>query len=55
MSALDRQRQIELNIGRTFINAIWVDNAKFGNETHFVSFAAIVASRNGTEGSNFHI
>jgi hypothetical protein len=28
---LDRQRQIELNIGKTFINA------------HFVSFAAIVA------------
>ena len=49
MSALDRQRQTELNIGRsrTFINAIGMDSAKFGNETHFVSFAAIVATRNG--------
>jgi hypothetical protein len=55
MSALDRQRQIELNIGITFINAMGVDSAKFGNETHFVSFAAIVATRNGTEGSNIRI
>ena len=29
-----------------------MDSAKFGNEA---SFAAIIATRNGTEGSNFHI
>ena len=29
--------------------------SKFGNETHFLSFAAIVATRNGTEASNFHV
>ena len=55
MSALVRQRQIELNIRKTFINAIGVDSAKFGNEAHFVSFAPIVATRNGAEGSNFPI
>jgi hypothetical protein len=55
MSAFDRQRQIELNIRKTFFNVIGVDSAKFGNEAHFMSFAAIIASRNGTEGSNFHI
>ena len=32
-----------------------VDSTKFGNEAHFMSFAAIIATRNGTEGSNFHI
>ena len=32
-----------------------MDSAKFGNEAHFMSFAAIIATRNGTEGSNFHI
>ena len=32
-----------------------MDSAKFGNEAHFMSFAAITATRNGTEGSNFHI
>ena len=36
-------------------NAKRVDSAKFGNEAHFMSFAAIIATRNGTEGSNFHI
>ena len=57
MSALDRQREIrrELNIGKTFINAIGVDSAKFENEAHFMSFATTIASRNGTEDSNFHI
>jgi hypothetical protein len=44
MSAFDRQRQIKLNKGKTFINAIGVDSAKFGNE------AAILASRNRTKG-----
>ncbi len=29
--------------------------SKFGNETHFLSFAAIVATRNGTEGSNLFV
>jgi hypothetical protein len=48
MSAFDRQRQIELNIGKTFINAIGVDSVKFGNEAHFMSFTAIITSRNGT-------
>ena len=32
-----------------------VDSTKFGNEAHFMSFAAIIATRKGTEGSNFHI
>ena len=40
---------------KAFINAKKVNGAKFGNEAHFVSFAAIIATRNGTEGSNFHI
>jgi hypothetical protein len=51
---LDRKRQIELNIGKTFINAKGMDSAKFGKEMHFVSFAAVVATRNRTQGSNFH-
>jgi hypothetical protein len=55
MSALDRRRQLELNIGKMFVNAIGVDSARFGNEAHFMSFAASVATRNGTEGSNFYI
>ena len=29
--------------------------SKFGNKTHFLSFAAIVPTRNETEGSNFHV
>jgi hypothetical protein len=37
----------------TCINTIVVDCAKFGNEEHFISFVSIVASRNGTDGSNF--
>ena len=42
-----------LNIRKAFIiNARRVNSAKFGYEAHFMSFAAIVASRNGTEGSN---
>ena len=32
-----------------------MNSAKFGNKTHFMSFAAIIATRNGTEGSNFLI
>ena len=44
-----------LNVTETFINAKRMDSAKFGNEAHFMSFAAIIATRNGTEGSNFHI
>ena len=41
-----------LNIRKAFINANRVDSAKFGYEAHFMSFAAIVASRNRTEDSN---
>ena len=44
-----------LNVTKTFINAKRVDCAKFGNEAHFMSFAAIIATRNGTEGSSFRI
>jgi hypothetical protein len=43
MSAFDRQRRTVLKIGKTFIKVIGVGSAKFGNEAHFVSFAAIVA------------
>jgi hypothetical protein len=32
-----------------------MDSAKFGNKAHFMSFATVIAARNGTEGSNFHI
>jgi hypothetical protein len=55
MSAIDRQGQMELDIGNTFINTRGVNSAKFGYEAHFMSFASIVASRNGTEGLNYHI
>ena len=51
MSAIDRQGQMELYLGKAFVNTRGV----FGYEVHFMSFAAIVASRNGTEGSNYHI
>jgi hypothetical protein len=34
-----------------FINAIEVDSSMFGNEMHFISFVAILSSRNGTEGT----
>ena len=53
-SVTDKDR-CALNVTKTFINAKRVDSAKFGNEMHFMSFAAIIATRNGTEGSNFHI
>ena len=42
MSAIDRQGQMELNIGKAFINTRGVNSAKFGYEAHFMSFAAIV-------------
>ncbi len=32
-----------------------VYGSKFGNETHFLSFTAIVATKNWTDGSNFHV
>jgi hypothetical protein len=44
-----------LNIRKAFINTRRVNSAMFGYEAHFMSFATIVASRNGTEGSNYHI
>ncbi len=45
MSEKVRQRQVTLNEGKTLVNT----------NTHFLSFAAIVATRNGTEGSNFNV
>jgi stringent starvation protein B len=38
---IGKDRQIKLNIGKTFINAMRMDNAKIGNEAHFMSFVAI--------------
>jgi hypothetical protein len=55
MSTIDRQEQMELNMEKAFIHTRGMNSAKFGYEAHFMSFAAIVASRNGTEGSNYHI
>ena len=40
---------------RLLIPINWVYGSKFGNEAHFLSFAAIIATRNGIEGSNFHV
>jgi hypothetical protein len=52
MSAIDRQGQMELNIGKAFINTRKVNSARFGYEAHFMSFAAIVNcfQKSGTEG-----
>ncbi len=55
MSEQVRQRQVTQNEGKTLVNTKEEYGSKFGNETHFLSFAAIVATRNGTEGSNFHV
>ena len=55
MSEQVRQRQVTLNEGKTLVNTKGVYGSKFGNQTHFLSFAAIVATRKGTEGSNFHV
>ena len=55
MSEQVRPRQVSLNEGRTLVNTKGVYGSKFGNETHVLSFAAIVATRNGTKGSNFHV
>jgi hypothetical protein len=44
---------MELNIEKMLINVIGMDSAKFGNEAHFISFAVIIAFRNGTEGIEF--
>ena len=53
MSEQVRQRQVTLNEGKMLINTKGVYGSKFGNETHLLSFAAIVrATRNGTEGAN---
>ena len=48
MSEQVRQRQVTLDEGKTLVNTKGVYGSKFGNETHFLSFAAIVATRNGT-------
>ncbi len=52
---MSEQRQVTLDEGKTLVNTKGVYGSKFGNETHFLSFAAIAATRNGTEGSNFHV
>ena len=52
---VSRRHWVTLNEGKTLVNTKGVYGSKFGNETHFLSFAAIVATRNGTEGSNFHV
>jgi hypothetical protein len=46
-------RELQQNICNKY--GMGTDSVEFGNEAHFVSFAAIVATRNRTEGSNFHI
>ncbi len=50
-----RQGLVTLNERKTLVNTKEVYGSKFGNETHFLSFATIIATRNGTEGSNFHV
>ena len=55
MSEQVRQRHVTLNEGKTLVNTKGVYGSKFGNETHFLSFAGIVATRDGTEVSNFHV
>ncbi len=50
MSEQVRQRQVTLNDGKTLVYTKEVYGSKFGNETHFLSFAAIVAIRNWTRG-----
>ncbi len=49
MSEQVRQRQVTLNEGKTLVNTKGVYGSKFGNETHFLSFATIVATRNETD------
>ena len=39
MSEQVRQRQVILNEGKTLVNTKGVYGSKFGNETHFLSFA----------------
>ena len=39
MSEQVRQRQVTLNEGKTLVNTNGVYGSKFGNETHFLSFA----------------
>ena len=55
MSEQVRQKQVTLNERKTLVKSKGVYGSKFGNETHLLSFAAIVAIRNGTENSNFHL
>ncbi len=42
-----KDMQVTLNEGKMLVNTKGVYGSKFGNETHFLSFVAIVASRNG--------
>ena len=39
--------RIELDVGKTFVNTMGMECSKFGNETHFLTFAAIIATGNG--------
>ena len=55
MSEQVRQRQVTLNEAKSLVKTKGVYGSKFGSETHFLSFAAIIATRNGIEGSNFHV
>ena len=50
-----RRYRWALNVTKSFINAKRVNSNKLGNETHFMSFVAIIATRNGIEGSDFHV
>ncbi len=47
MSDQVRQRQVTLNEEKTLVNTKGVYGSNFRNETHFLSFAAIVATRKG--------
>ena len=45
--SLSRAKNIFMPANINSINAKMVDSTKFGNEAHFMSFATIVATRNG--------
>ena len=53
MSEQVRQRQITLNKRKTLVNTKGIYGSKFGNATRFMSFAAVVTTRNRTEGMNY--
>ena len=45
--------RLELNVTKALIDAKRVNSAKF--EAYFMTFATIITTRNGIEGSNYHI